>query len=56
VLRKGRLKIKYDFKPLCLEKAKAIYPEATGPMPLCDIYNQEDNGVEAAKKRIGFGS
>ena len=56
VLRKGRLKIKYDFKPLCLEKAKVIYPEATGPMPLCDIYNQEDNGVEAVKKRIGFSS
>ena len=56
VLRKGRLKIKYDFKPLCLEKTKLLYPEATGPMPLCDIYNQEDNGVEAAKKRIGFTS
>ena len=55
ILRKGRLKIKYDFKPLCLEKTKLLYPEATGPMPLCDIYNREDNGTEDnGKKRIGF--
>lgn len=55
VLRKGRLKIKYEFKPLCLEKTKKLLPSATQPMPLCDIYNTEDNGNETTvKKKIGF--
>lgn len=63
VLRKGRLKVKYEFKELCAEKVKALadklgidIPEIK-PMPLCEIYNFEhDNGVrpEAPRKRVGF--
>ena len=63
VLRKGRLKVKYEFKELAAEKVKALadklginIPEIK-PMPLCEIYNFEhDNGVkpEPERKRVGF--
>lgn len=55
LLRKGRLSLKYEFKELCLEKTKALYPEATQPMTLADIYNAEENDFsKEEKKRIGF--
>lgn len=63
VLRKGRLKVKYEFKELAEDRVKALadklginIPEIK-PMPLCEIYNFEhDNGVkpEAPRKRVGF--
>ncbi len=55
VLRKGRLKIKYNFQKLSLEKTRAIKPDATEPMTLADIYNNEPNG-QAQSKAIGFQS
>lgn len=59
ILRKGRLKLKYEFKPLKKEKVAAIFnklgiSDAPKELPLCDVYNyKEDNGVES-KKKIGF--
>lgn len=55
LLRKGRLSLKYEFKELSYEKAKAICPSATGPMLLSDIFNQEKNDFSIEnKKKIGF--
>lgn len=66
LLRKGRLKYIYDFKPLKHDKAVALAEKlgkdpATLPdkdTPLCDIYNlSEDVGKQKKKtKPIGFGS
>lgn len=63
VLRKGRLKVKYEFKELASEKVKVLadklgitIPEIK-PMPLCEIYNFEhDNGVKAPepRRKVGF--
>lgn len=56
LLRKGRLSLKYEFKELSLEKTRAIYPEATGPMTLADAHNahKKNDFSEKKKKRIGF--
>ena len=56
--RKGRLKVKYEFKELSLEKTKAIIPEATEPMTLADIYNytKKNDFSKKEKKAIGFGN
>jgi hypothetical protein len=62
ILRKGRLKAKYEFKDLSKEKVKAIFKSKgidenlAKEMPLCDVYNfLEDNGTEDnGKKQIGF--
>lgn len=60
LLRKGRLKLKYEFKDLKKDKVQKLYDKlkidkvATKDMPLCDIFNQESNGV-TEKKSIGFG-
>lgn len=59
LLRKGRLKLKYEFKPLSLEKTKALLPSATQPMSLADIYyetEENDFSKEPQRKSIGFGS
>ena len=59
LLRKGRLKLKYEFKPLALEKAKVLIPSATQPMSLADIYysdEENDFSKEPQKKTIGFGT
>ena len=60
LLRKGRLKIKYEFDKLDKSKAQKLINSlgkeytVTEPMALCDIYNfEEDNGVKQ-KKKIGF--
>lgn len=63
VLRKGRLKLKYEFKALTPDKTQALakklgkdIPEGKS-LPLCEIYNYgEDNGAKetATKRPIGF--
>jgi SpoVK/Ycf46/Vps4 family AAA+-type ATPase len=53
LLRKGRLTLQYEFKKLSLDKTKALKPDATSPMTLADIYNEEDNGTKV-KGKIGF--
>lgn len=60
VLRKGRLKVKYEFKSLSVEKTKRLADKLGKEIPenkemtLAEIYNiEEDNGVKA-EKQIGF--
>ena len=63
VLRKGRLKLKYEFKALTPEKTQILakklgkeIPEGKS-LPLCEIYNYgEDNGAKetTARRSIGF--
>lgn len=63
ILRKGRLKIKYEIKALTPEKTQALakklgkeIPEGKS-LPLCEIFNYgEDNGAKptTTKKPIGF--
>lgn len=62
LLRKGRLRLKYEFKKLTVDKVNALskhlgidIPEVK-EMPLCDIYNYYDeNGVKNPEiKRVGF--
>ncbi len=62
VLRKGRLKFRYEFKPLEDDKVnqllKSLNIEVTTnePMVLADIFNYtQNNGSEENKKVIGFG-
>lgn len=61
ILRRGRLKKKYEFKALTPEKTKklaehlGIKLEEGGSLPLCDIYNYGENtGAVATNKSIGF--
>ena len=57
LLRKGRLKLKYEFRELSLEKTKKLYSKATKPMTLADIYNLEENDMSKSSSklnRIGF--
>lgn len=55
LLRKGRLKVRYEFKKLTLEKTKALKGDATKPMTLAEIYNPEDNGGEKNEgRKLGF--
>jgi len=66
LLRKGRLKALYEFKPLEITKAKALLEktgikghEVTEAMTLADIYNfKEQNAVLniSGRSRIGFNS
>ena len=61
LLRKGRLRLKYEFKKLTKDKVKALgerleveLPEKE--MPLCDIYNfAEENGAAPKRERIKVG-
>lgn len=57
LLRKGRLKVKYEFKELSLNKTKLHIPDATEGMTLAEIYNieEENDFTEKRKKSIGFG-
>lgn len=62
LLRKGRMKLKYEFKPLKATKVQVLAKNLGKDIPegkdmcLCDIYNfEEDNGVKNDKKPIGFG-
>lgn len=61
ILRKGRLKKKYEFKFLTPSKTKqlaeklGIQVEEGASLPLCDIYNYgEDTGAKVTNKSIGF--
>lgn len=55
LLRKGRLKLIYEFKPLTIDKTRKLYPEAKQPMTLGDIYNaKEENDFSAKRTKIGF--
>lgn len=61
ILRRGRLKKKYEFKALTPEKTKrlaehlGIKLEEGDSLPLCDIYNYgEDTGATVNSKSIGF--
>lgn len=63
ITRKGRLKVKYEFKPLCKEKAQKLLDElkadkkADGPMTLADIYGHDvETGYkqEPEKPKMGF--
>lgn len=64
IQRKGRMKIKYEFKDLCSDKVKKIFKKMgvdeslAKNMPLCDVYNYlDDNGYKDNKTnrtQIGF--
>lgn len=60
ILRKGRLKIKYEFKDLCKEKVEKLFEKLgfdknlAKEMPLCDIYNFNDDNGNKVKNKIGF--
>lgn len=60
ILRKGRLKLKYEFKKLTSDKVKTLGKELGKNLPnqemtLCDIYNfEEDNGGTKQTRKIGF--
>ena len=60
VLRKGRLKVRYEFKKLCKEKVVALGKKLGKDVPeeemaLTDIYNyDEDVEYGIKKKKIGF--
>ncbi|MFN8261317.1 MAG: AAA family ATPase [Chitinophagales bacterium] len=64
LLRKGRLIALYEFKPLCLEKARAlaikmgIETSVTQPITLAEIYNTQPTEFSSsnARDRIGFAS
>ena len=60
--RKGRLKLKYEFKPLVQEKAGKLLKEmgstkeAVGDMTLADIYGADkDNGFKKPIEKPGIG-
>lgn len=60
LLRKGRLSLQYEYKPLSKDRVQAMFDKldikqpVNKEMPLCDIYNiEEDNGTKEEKK-IGF--
>ena len=62
LLRKGRMKMKYEFKLLEVDRANNLFKKlgikavAKEPMSLADVYNyEEDNGTQnEEKKKIGF--
>ena len=56
MLRKGRLKYRYEFKKLSLDKCREINPLADKPMLLSDLYNlgQEVCAQSACDHKIGF--
>ena len=64
LLRKGRLKVKYEFGKLTKDKATALAVKlgktepVTEDMALCDVYNLgTDNGgeqIESDRPKIGF--
>jgi len=61
ILRKGRMKVKYEFKDLKKDKVEKIFEKIgidktlAKDMPLCDVYNfLEDNGNNIARNKIGF--
>ena len=61
LLRKGRLKLKYEFKELSVDKVENLFKKLgiqhpAKEMALCDVYNYlEDNGHKENRKKVGFG-
>ena len=62
LLRKGRLKLKYEFKELSVDKVENLFKKLgiqhpAKEMALCDVYHYlEDNGYKENRKKIGFGA
>ena len=61
ILRKGRMRLKYEFKKLTADKAVALGKKLGvevphEEMPLCEVYNYtEDNGGKVEEKaKVGF--
>lgn len=62
ILRQGRLKLKYEFKKLTVDKVKALCDKLgidligkyIGPTALCDIYNFNIETGNKEPKKIGF--
>lgn len=59
LLRKGRLKIKYEFKELTKEKVKVLFDKFNikaepKEMPLCEVFNYTAETGVKEKKKIGF--
>jgi hypothetical protein len=58
--RKGRLRLRYEFKKLTVDRVKALFEkfninDTPKPMALCDIYNYfEETGAEDNRKKLGF--
>ena len=58
LLRKGRCVAKYEFKPLCKEKAEMLLKErgidaiVEKPITLADIYHYEDADYQIKKNSI----
>ena len=57
IKRKGRMKVRYEFKELCKEKVHAINPAYNEEMTVAELFNSDDNDFSPEKKsgRIGFG-
>jgi SpoVK/Ycf46/Vps4 family AAA+-type ATPase len=60
ILRKGRLKVKYEFKDLTKDKVEKIFEKQNIPteyakeMPLCDAYNFSEDDYNENISKIGF--
>ncbi len=61
IMRKGRLSVRYEFKPLTVEKAQALAEKQNidikidKPMTIADIYNREQlNGDKTDDLKVGF--
>jgi hypothetical protein len=63
LLRKGRLRFRYEFKPLAVEKSRVLMSKlgkldrvVDAPMTLADIYHadEEDYRLQDQRPRIGF--
>lgn len=60
LLRKGRIIAKYEFKELSVDKCSIINrdigidQDATKPMVLADLYNQDATSFEKKTEKIGF--
>lgn len=60
LLRKGRLSLKYEFKPLAKDRVQKLFDKlginaiADKDMPLCDVYGYEVENGQEKKRKIGF--
>lgn len=58
ILRKGRLKFRYEFTPLTIEKTKTLANmlgvEISGERTLAEIYNSKQADYVNKKRKIGF--
>lgn len=60
LLRKGRLKMQYEFKELTKDKVSHLFEklnitDTPKSMAICEVYNlHEDNGTIKERKKIGF--